>query len=272
MEDPEPDTECFQVALYFPGLRRTLHAQASPSVTLNDACHHFIAYVALLISHILLSSELLPLFSKGVVFTKKRDQVTSGLQGHIQEREANAILIRTNLSCEIISPQSTHSNPPSGEINRRLPILVLSSINQTRPHPPHEQLTNPRLYENCLVNGSDDGLMPLGGQYLGRPERRLVHPFGAIGTGRPIYFNIPDPEPTFALTDLTFPSFVWDADRKREFDIELLREMLTSALGTSRVASRPKVPTRSYCICQWCSDEVSMTTEATYPQRLYPQQ
>lgn len=110
--------------------------------------------------------------------------------------------------------------------------------------------------ENCLVNGSDDGLMPLGGQYLGRPERRLVHPFGAIGTGRPIYFNIPDPEPTFALTDLTFPSFVWDADRKREFDIELLREMLTSALGTSRVASRPKVPTRSYCICQWCSDEV----------------
>lgn len=75
-------------------------------------------YVLLPISHILLSSELLPLFSKGAVETRKRDQVTSGLQGHIQEHEAIATLIRTNLSCKILSPQSTYSNPSSSEINR----------------------------------------------------------------------------------------------------------------------------------------------------------
>ena len=74
--------------------------------------------------------------------TKKRDQVTTGLQGHIQEREAIATLIRTNLSCKVLSPQSTYSNPSSSEINRYrrywyYPVLI-------RRDPIHP--TNPRRY------------------------------------------------------------------------------------------------------------------------------
>lgn len=73
MVGAEPDTEsvpcCNGISL--------VSTHASPSATINNHCHQFIAYVLLLISHVLVSSELLLLFSKRAVETKKRDQVTT---------------------------------------------------------------------------------------------------------------------------------------------------------------------------------------------------
>ena len=68
--------------------------------------------------------------------------MTSGLRGHIQEREAIATLIRTNLSCKILFPQSTYSNPSSSEINRYRRYWYYPVL--TRRDPIHP--TDPRHY------------------------------------------------------------------------------------------------------------------------------